>query len=251
MGESDTRTIVRLLGNIAGSEANIPNKRKRLMDGLCDLIDADSWFWSMIGRQETGKLPTFSIVQHGGFSEHQLAGYLEVQEHPDMGKLNAPFLAEYSEKQAHLTRLRQQIDASGQFQRSEVYDRWRDIDIGPLILSFRPTSSEQTSGIAIFRRFDRELFSPRDSRIAHILLSEVAWLHDGVSPKPMQNLSPRLNTVLNLIIQGHGRKEIADQLEISIHTLNDYIKELYKRFKVHSQVELIRRFVDGDGGDLS
>ena len=247
--------MVRLLGQVAGAAGEITEKRAMLMTGLCEIVAADAWIWMMVGRMEEGKLPTFSIVQSGGFSEQQYADFLSAQEHQDMGRLTAPFLAEYAEKETHLTRLRQQIDSStNAFKEADVYALWQKADVGPLMLSARPTANGETSGIGIYRRFDRELFSARESRIAHILLSEVPWLHDELAgtgdSAQLQNLSPRLNTVLNLLLQGRGRKQMALEIGISVHTLNGYVKDLYQRFGVHSQAELIRRFVDGDGGDV-
>ncbi len=55
----------------------------------------------------------------------------------------------------------------------------------------------------------------------------------------MLRLSPRLQSVTRLLIQGQTRKAIAAKIELSVHTVNDYIKDIYDRFKVHSQSELI------------
>lgn len=253
ISESEVREIVRLLAEVAIVEGSRFDKRKRLMEGICRMVDADAWLWVKMGRCAEGELPTFTILQNAGFGEQQFANFLQAQEHPDMGMLMAPFLSEYAQKQRHLTRLRQQIDPEGYFPKSDVYELWRRAEVGPLMLSIKPIEDDQTTIICLYRRFDRELFSPRESRIAHILLSEVPWLHEEEPAKEalstVRGLSPRLNTVLNLLLQGQGRKAIADQIDISIHTLNDYVKELYRRFDVHSQAELIRRFVDGDGGD--
>ena len=59
----------------------------------------------------------------------------------------------------------------------------------------------------------------------------------------MFNLSPRLRSATGFLTRGIPRKEIADRMDISIHTLNDYVKEIYTRFEVHSQSELINRFI--------
>ncbi|NRB74968.1 MAG: hypothetical protein HRU46_11470 [Verrucomicrobiales bacterium] len=52
-------------------------------------------------------------------------------------------------------------------------------------------------------------------------------------------LSPRLQTATRLLIQGYSRKEVASQMNISVHTVNDYAKSIYEKFRVHSQSELI------------
>ena len=53
--------------------------------------------------------------------------------------------------------------------------------------------------------------------------------------------------VLNWMLQGHIRKEVATHLGLSIHTAAEYISELYKRFDVNSQTSLVRRFLVADG----
>ena len=253
--EDDVRAIVRLLGKVAVDGKSLNDKRAILMKGMCELIKADRWVWGLLGRGEAGELPTFSLQARGGFTEKQFADYLKAQEHPDMGRYNAPFLAEYAEKGRHLTRLRQQIDTENTFPQSDAYALWEVADISPLIMSFRPNTTGVTSAVALFRKFGADMFSSRDSRIAHIILSEVGWIHEEVLPdkadEQMLLLSPRLNTVLNLLVQGQGRKQIAADLEISINTVNGYAKDLYRRFGVHSQAELINKFISGDGGDRS
>lgn len=251
--ERDTRALIRLLGEVAAAQGTLSQKRALLMDGLCQLIQIDAWYWAMLGRAEPGQLPSFSINLKGGFTDQQFADYLAAQEHPDMKLLNAPIIEELITKKRHLTRLRQQIDKEGNFPKTNVYALWRKADIAPLILSLRPLATGKVSALALFRRFDHPLFNERESRIAHILLSEVPWLHEESWPKhpneDLQQLSPRLNTILNLLLQGETRKEIAYQLDISINTVSGYARDLYRRFEVHSQSELIRRFIEGDGGD--
>jgi DNA-binding CsgD family transcriptional regulator len=39
---------------------------------------------------------------------------------------------------------------------------------------------------------------------------------------------------------------VADQLNLSIHTVSDYVKDIYRNFGVQSHAELMRRFTRGD-----
>lgn len=255
MEEEDVRAIVRLLGEVAVLDGTPGDKRFAVMDGLKELIDADAWVWSVTSPTNPGDHPAYSIFLKDGFTEAAFARYLDALEHPDMGHLTAPFFEDLNKSGSHTTRLRQQIDPSDSFQRSEALPVWRNAGVGPLILSARPTSDGELSLIGLYRKFDRDLFSERESRIAHIILSEVAWLHDNALPGHCSKdgiigLSPRLRQVLNLLLQGTTRKEIASDLGISVHTLNAYIKDIYSRFRVHSHPELLRRFFVGDGGDL-
>lgn len=251
---ADVCLMVELLGYIAGLDVDLASRRRILLERLALLIDADCWHWCLLGRKTPGDLPTFSVFLTGGFTEERFAKYLTAQEHPEMAGFNAPFLAELEKCGKHLTRLRQQVDPENRFPKSDVYRLWREADVAPLILSMRPTSHGPVSAVTLFRNFDRPLFNERDNQIAHIILCSVPWLHEEAWPNHpgqiVSALSPRLHTVINLMLQGMSRKQIASEMGISIHTLNGYVKDIYARLGVHSQSELIRRFIEGDGTDL-
>ncbi|MCK5356233.1 MAG: response regulator transcription factor [Methyloprofundus sp.] len=56
------------------------------------------------------------------------------------------------------------------------------------------------------------------------------------SKDPYQ-FSPREKEVLRLITEGKQRKEIARELNISVHTTSDYIKVIYRKLNVSSRSE--------------
>lgn len=252
---ADLCLILEALGHISGLDVDLASRRRVFLERLAELVGADCWHWCLLGRKSPGELPTFSVFLKGGFTEERFAKYLAAQEHPEMAIFNAPILAELEERGSHVTRLRQQIDSENRFPKSAVYELWREADLAPLIISMRPAANGQSSAVTLFRNFDRPLFTERENRIVHVMLGAVPWFHDDSMPKNprrrMSALSPRLHTVVNLMLQGMSRKQIASELGISIHTLNGYIKQLYSHFDVHSQPELIRRFVEGDGADMA
>ena len=55
-------------------------------------------------------------------------------------------------------------------------------------------------------------------------------------------LSAREEEVLILLSKGHGNKEIAAQLELSIDTISTYLKQIYKKLHVHSRTEAVMRY---------
>ena len=110
------------------------------------------------------------------------------------------------------------------------------------------------SGIAFKRRIGRANFTPGQRCIAHIVTGEIDWLHfdHPVSEvtRGVRTLSPQCRTVLTLLIDGKSVKEIAGHMALSVHTVNDHCKVIYKHFKVHTRAELLRYFMVGDGGDV-
>jgi DNA-binding NarL/FixJ family response regulator len=55
-------------------------------------------------------------------------------------------------------------------------------------------------------------------------------------------LSRRLLQTLCLLLDGLSEKEIAAALQLSPHTVHDYVKSLYRTYRVRSRAELHARF---------
>lgn len=252
--EEDMIRVVALLGEVCAHEGEYAEKKSLLIDGMCRLAGADAWVWGVFVQLRPGEFPSYMLHLHGGFTEETLARYFDALAHPDTARFTVPFAKLMEEKKCHLTRYRQQYTEEEDYAVSEARKAWERAEIEPGILSCRPINPTTLSTVGIYRRPGREAFTERESRMVHILLSEVPWLHErGWSAEdvaPVQALSPRRCTVLNLLVQGRNRDEIAAHLAISRHTVNDYVKDLFLHFGVHSQPELIARFQSGDAGDV-
>ncbi|GAB4170011.1 MAG: hypothetical protein Fur0032_08770 [Terrimicrobiaceae bacterium] len=251
--DEDVRSIVRLLSMVCEVEGGRIAQVRALMGGLSRLVSAGYWAWGRGVELYPGSLPKWILTACGGFDQSGMAKLLKAQEHPDMATLTAPFARLLAEKGGQVTRLRQQTDPDDHFSKSGAYQFWADAGIAPGILSCRPIDETSVSVAAIYRRMDEPRFTARESKIAHIVLTEVSWLHDHPDEARQRErlaaLSPRERTVLNLLALGYPRKQVADNLGLSLHTINDYTKHLYRTFGVHSQQELMARFYTGDGGD--
>ena len=243
--ETEARAMMRLVADVTGLHADHAKAKRCLMDGLCRLIGADRWLWALT-HLGPGGANTHLFFQYGGFSEQEFSHLAQAADHPDLAVLMAPFSEELAARRTHLTKLRQEMDPSDNFATTEVEEFFLKAGVRPLMLSALPLNERCQSFIAIYREKHRQEFTEREKRITHILLTEVTWLHGLGWPEDMgmsvPNLPPRHRTVLNLLLDGHSRKEIAIRLGISIHTVSDYVKQIYAAFGVQSHAELIRRF---------
>ena len=62
-------------------------------------------------------------------------------------------------------------------------------------------------------------------------------------------LSPREQEVLELLARGYLYKEIADRLNISVPTVNTYIRRMYEKLHVRSRAQAVAKFAHlSDGG---
>ena len=252
LAETDVRAIVRLLGEAVATRADLRETRRMLMDGLCAIIEATSWVWCM-AEHDPDKPPSFIGFEHGGWDEERFALYIKAMNHPDMEAVTRDASAEFQEKGIHLTRTQRQMDPGMLLEKSEAIHFWERADVGTIITSQRPMSGGGNSAVGIYRKLGCPHFSEREARIAHIILSEVPWLHFTAFPdqasQEITRLYPRHRTVLNLLGEGWSRKKIAAHLAISENTVHGYVKDIFKHFGTHSQSELLARFTRGDGGD--
>lgn len=244
--------MIRLVGDVAASRGGATEKRRVLMDGLVKLVEAQRWFWCMSSREKTksGNRPLYTAIAHGGFEDGMFGKLLKAADHPDSWEIFSSISAEVRRKNVQVTATRRQMDMTNRFQREDIRELWQAAGVGDLMVSISPMPSGDFSAIGIYREDAVPEFDGREAKIAHIVLAEVPWLHEtgwsegdqlGVLPK----LSPRRRTVLNLVLEGHPRKEMASMLGISTHTLDGYVKDIFRHFGVHSQAELIARFRSG------
>ncbi len=68
----------------------------------------------------------------------------------------------------------------------------------------------------------------------------------GAQPRQRtsKDLSPRLEQTLERLLTGDSEKQIARRLQLSPHTIHDYVKALYRHFDVSSRAELIVACLD-------
>jgi DNA-binding CsgD family transcriptional regulator len=256
LAEEDIRQIVRLLADVAILDGGFAQKKRALMTGLQQLVDADGWLWSMTRIDVATATPISIGLMHEGLSDQQLAGWLQASQTPTCPPPEDAPLFELSRNGEHFTRIRQQLVRDADWYSHPAVVKHRlGVGIDHFLYSIYPLGEpEVVSAVGFFRRVGREPFDVRQSRIAHIVLSEVDWLHYAELPgdrgERVPQLTPRQRVVLAMLIEARDKDEIAGLLHISPHTAKDHIKAIYEHYQVSSQLELIRRFRFGDGGDL-
>ena len=203
--ESDLRAIVRLLGEVVALAGGLMDKKCYLLDGLCDLVGASEWRWALFAkaRDDTESRCLYALRR----------------------KLHEVF--ETSPQQP------------GELQPDHLPP---SADSSSVILSRRSLEARVESRIALCLDDGKTHYSARESSLGYLVLDEVPWLHwrEWAPRSPAPRLSPRQQLTLNLLLLGFGRKEIASQIGISPGTVTGYVRELYQRFGVSSQTELMR-----------
>ncbi|GAA5484524.1 hypothetical protein Hsar01_03768 [Haloferula sargassicola] len=240
--------MVRLLANTVAIPGGHEEKKRFLMAGICDLVRADSWVWTLgCGFREGGGQTCVNFLHHG-FDDDRFARYLEGLEDREASAVAWPFYEALmaGEENRLLTMTRREIDPDDRSSAGRVGELWQRADIGPIVLSGRVLDEQSLSLIAVYRRVGDAPFELREKTIAHIMLSEVRWLHEIGWPvdrgAEVPHLAPRQRMVLNLLLDGMDRKRIAAHLDLSLNTVHGYIRDLYRTLGVNSHAVLMKRF---------
>lgn len=248
VSEEDARAMVRLVGETAAVAATGSyNKcREFLLDGLCEMIGADAWAWALSRVDADTHQIYYLTNQVGGMDDGQWTAVAAAVEHPDMKAASKNFGEALANTEEPVTMSREQIDPDGLSRKGELKKVWGRTGFDGMIMSGHPVDEASSCHIVIYRNDGAGSFSERQTQMAHIVLSEVAWLHAQGWPEDrgatIPKLSPRQRSVLIMLTGGHTRKEMASALEISENTVSGYVKDVYRHFDVHSQTDLVRKF---------
>jgi DNA-binding NarL/FixJ family response regulator len=82
-------------------------------------------------------------------------------------------------------------------------------------------------------------------RVARLVLKE--FREPGIPAGNDFGLSVREEEILNELVRGAAYKEIADRLRLSVHTVNNHIRRIYEKMRVHSRGEAAAKFTRHPG----
>lgn len=83
--------------------------------------------------------------------------------------------------------------------------------------------------------------APLSAAVARYLLRQVQRRLTEPTPEPERALTPREHQVLTAFARGASYKEVAVECDISLHTVRDYVKTLYRKLGVHSRGEAVSK----------
>jgi DNA-binding CsgD family transcriptional regulator len=97
--------------------------------------------------------------------------------------------------------------------------------------------------LGLHRAWGEAVFTTAEHRLVRLLHVELGrlWRRDVLrkAKDPTTDLPPRLAQTLAELLQGRSEKEIARRLELSRHTIHNYVKALHQRLGVSSRGELL------------
>jgi DNA-binding NarL/FixJ family response regulator len=90
--------------------------------------------------------------------------------------------------------------------------------------------------------------SPMTSNIARKVVQSFRQTPPSAAPES-EGLSPREQEVLDLLARGYLYKEIAERLNISVPTVNTYVRRMYEKLHVRSRAQAVAKYAHLASGD--
>ena len=243
----DLSRVVRLLGDLALADGTVQTRRRLLVERLAELIGAFAWFWAAGRVDEKTGAPIALDFLCGGLTAWQLAGFIKASSDTvDPLPVNEGMVQLLSEGK-HFTRDRQDmVDDDSWYGHRAVRNLLIKRGIEHILYTIMPTDHHTYAGVGFMGRRGTPPFTKKERRIVHIVTSEVRWLTDYAVSSPsshkVQQLSPRLRTVLSLLLDAFSCDQIADMLRLSPFTVREYMSDIYRHFSVQGHIELIHAF---------
>jgi DNA-binding CsgD family transcriptional regulator len=251
LSEQDIRAIVRLLGEVAAIQTGPIDQKRYLLNGIMRMVGGDVWVWTQGFMGNADRPPAALQLLDEGWRDPEQRNWfyrsISDEKHVHPGQVR--FLAMLGERVRHLTMLTTDMTTREEFEASANYQLYyRHCGLFACVLSVYPFSSAgHYSGIGVHRVHGKPDFTERDRRILHLITSEIDWLHRAGVPESgapsAVPLTQRQRQVLFFLLAGDSIKQVAAKLEISAHTVNDYVKLIHKHYNVSSRGELLSKFL--------
>jgi DNA-binding CsgD family transcriptional regulator len=135
------------------------------------------------------------------------------------------------------------VDDPDWFRSSEYNELYRPLGLSDLLLSFGLVDGGRNQlGFGLGGRIGSRKFGLRERKLVH-------WFNHGMlrqldrslrrNPDPKAGLPPRLARTLDCLLEGDSAGQTTLRLDLSLHTVNECIGDLYRHFGVRSRRELM------------
>jgi DNA-binding CsgD family transcriptional regulator len=248
---ADVRGMFRLMGEVAEFAADPLGRKLHVIEGLCRLVDAQVGV-ATAGRDDgNGPVPYNAVdAGWGGAAERAAMWGAAVTDSwtqdPAVGPMVRLMVA--LPPGGTVIRRREELVYDLEWYRSpHVGEFRRPARVDHCIYCvYRHHQREHLSGISLHRPWGgRRCFSAREREMVELVWSGLGWLHHAEEParQPQGQLSPRPQQVFQRLLAGDSAKQAAQALDLSTHTVRDYIKSIYLHYGVCSRAELLAKFV--------
>lgn len=243
---SDVRRVYELVGRVLEAGRDPDTWRATALWGLCELVGGTVGLSCDLVGMLPGQIPRpVSPLDVGWndsatrevFYDYLASGAL----HADPGTL--ALVAAHGRVRFVTRTRRQMVDDATWYAAPAVDVARRAGNVDDFVCTTVALCPGALQGFIAYRPWGAKPFGERERRIARLLHVQLLRLMTVPAAAEMSpRLSPRLKQTLDLLLAGEGVKQIAQSLDLSPHTIGDYVKALYQKFDVRTRAELLSRY---------
>lgn len=104
----------------------------------------------------------------------------------------------------------------------------------------RAAPDDLMSAIRIVRQGDVYIYPS----LARLLVKDFLHRSEASAPETREELTPREQEVLTFIAEGYSNREIADELVISVKTVDRHREHIMRKLQLHNRVELVKYAIE-------
>jgi len=141
-------------------------------------------------------------------------------------------------------------DPDGTWRRSDDFERTtRLMGCDDELFTYLPiaTGPDDIQLLVLLRGAGKPHFSEVERRlfgyVADVLRTLIGGALAGYREIRPSELPVRLRTVLACILEGDADKQIASRLDLSVYTVRQYVRQIYRHFHVEGRNELMARWI--------
>lgn len=246
--QADAQQLIRLLGDVR-QITDRQEQGRTLIDGLCSLVDADGgWFVDLQKSAGTWAPAGYGV---GSVLDPTLTRYIQQfgREYPLQTDVMATeiFACKSSSFVTRWTAVQHKTPAIAREPFTDLVNTMKIADMGDPVFSLH---ENHRFAINLQRvGTNRRPFDQREINLMQMVATELKWLHETgrlslttltQNPAPAP-LPPRLQQVLDALLQGECPKRIAMVLGISLPTVREHIQRLYRLMNVNGRDELMAK----------
>jgi DNA-binding CsgD family transcriptional regulator len=243
------RSVFRLLGEMRELANDRAAWRNRMVFGLCELLGARQG--SVIGLEgfhPGGEMRLIDAV-HGGWANPLAAAIWEGHLRSGEFKKDVLLIEAQQDPDIVAAKLRAELVPDEQFYAAPlVRELLPMMEIDSHVLGWqRMPGGGEALGLTFHRELGARAFSAKERVLLRLFIEELHLLRQDGKLGPTQvevpPLSRREQQVLDRLLAGASVKETAGKLSLSVRTVEDYVKTIYRKHGVHSRGELMARYV--------
>jgi DNA-binding CsgD family transcriptional regulator len=241
--------VLHLMADVAALKGDPPAQRQALIDGLGNLVGIRQGVLVVGDHWRPGGAARYSHMTAGGESDPVYSRYIA-----DVMGLLPPGADAFADRSIHdgspmLEQSMGQVlmDRDAERRYPESADCRSAGRLSESIAHWVRLDGDRVLGLGLHAFSGERAPTGRDRAMIRFAAGEIQWLvrrgHLVLPPAAPPELPPRLRQVLDLLLPGRNPKGIASDLGLSVWTVRDHIKRVYRHFGVSGRDELSARFV--------